>query len=999
VSSDDPELRRLRDAHGQHGSTGPFVSSLDGLSMLESGKGVNAPRPIDALPPGLANHPDYEVLRELGQGGMGTVYLALNKLMGRHEVLKVVSRHMLNRSGAPDRFLVEIRNAARLHHTNIVTAFSAMRIGESMVFAMEYVDGLDLSRLVKARGPLPVSNACNYVHQAALGLQHANELGMTHRDIKPSNLMLAKLGDRAIIKVLDFGLAKVRSEGAVDGSLTHEGQLLGTPDYVAPEQIRDARRADIRADIYSLGCTLYYLLTGGAPFQADNLYEILQAHHSMDALPLNLARPEVPIELAALVARMMAKEPHRRFQTPKDVAKALLPFFDKRTSGTAGTPPEMSQPGGSDHDPASTRVPSVVTQPTTEMAPSSAARPRLPTWATPDLERALESLTEPKETKPVERPALRSAGSARLTRWIWPSLAAGLLLGFIVIGTMIVKVDPTNGVISLEDVPKDSLTSEPVLSTASGTTTTDRDRTNGSVLISNATTTPTGSPTKSLFNRTDLGGWEFDKSDARMWLVDHGTLMALNPDGRGMGARGRGRLLTTQSFQDFIFRFEYQASSDFDFAAVWWALPGEIPATFRPAISALGLNTNRGGGRLSSRGKRSELKEGAGWNVVEVEARDRLIRVSVNGKETVRRVLAEKPAKPIALLATKPAGPFPRAGVDRRTGRVGFEVDIGGPGRFRNIEIEELPSSPDVKSSSQKPAIDVVEDLVEQDDGVEPTDIPKPLPTAPAESPNSIDNTIGMTLKLIPAGEFTMGSPDSDKQGAFAEWPPHKVRISSFYLGVTEVTQAQFLAVMGRNPSYFSPTGGGKTKIAGRPTGQYPVENVSWWDAVRFCDALSKKDGRNPFYTKGSPNNVRTNKSPGYRLPTEAEWEYACRAGTETRYSFGDRPTRLREHGWFESNAAGTTHTVGKLLRNNFGLYDMHGNVSEWCSDWFDTSYYRHSPAQDPFGPSAGERRVIRSGAWHLNVRDLRSAARFHDAPSGQHNFRGFRVARGKLGL
>ena len=134
---------------------------------------------------------------------------------------------------------------------------------------MEYVDGLDLSKLVKAKGPLPVSNACNYVHQAALGLQHASELGMVHRDIKPSNLMLARQGSRAVIKVLDFGLAKVKSEGAVDGGLTHDGQMLGTPDYVAPEQISDARRADIRADIYSLGCTFYYLLTGGPPFQAD----------------------------------------------------------------------------------------------------------------------------------------------------------------------------------------------------------------------------------------------------------------------------------------------------------------------------------------------------------------------------------------------------------------------------------------------------------------------------------------------------------------------------------------------------------------------------------------------------------------------------------------------------------------------------------------------------------------------------------------------------------
>src|SRR5262249_14561191 len=210
-----------------------------------------------------------------------------------------------------DRFFAEIRNAARLNHPNIVTAYSALRLGESLVLAMEYVEGLDLSRLVKARGPLPVAHACNYMHQAALGLQHAHEHGMVHRDIKPSNLMLSRQGNRALIKVLDFGLAKIRSEQAVDGGLTHEGQMLGTPDYIAPEQTIDARKADIRADVYSLGCTLYYLLNGGPPFDGTSLYDLLQAHHSREALPLNLARPEVPVELAALVAKMMAKEPDR----------------------------------------------------------------------------------------------------------------------------------------------------------------------------------------------------------------------------------------------------------------------------------------------------------------------------------------------------------------------------------------------------------------------------------------------------------------------------------------------------------------------------------------------------------------------------------------------------------------------------------------------------------------------------------------------------------------
>ncbi len=171
---------------------------------------------------------------------MGVVYLAHNTLLGRDEVLKVMGREIINRPGLLDRFLREMKAVAKLRHPNIVTAYSATRLGENIVFAMEYVEGLDLSKMVKAKGPLPVSHACNFVHQAALGLQHAHEEGLVHRDIKPANLMLSRKGDRATVKVLDFGLAKVAREEKVDGRLTSEGQVLGTPDFIAPEQILGA---------------------------------------------------------------------------------------------------------------------------------------------------------------------------------------------------------------------------------------------------------------------------------------------------------------------------------------------------------------------------------------------------------------------------------------------------------------------------------------------------------------------------------------------------------------------------------------------------------------------------------------------------------------------------------------------------------------------------------------------------------------------------------------
>jgi serine/threonine protein kinase len=263
----DSFLSQLQKA--QRRPSGPIMShsSADPVSMDgKPDRPIAAPPAAETMHPGLADHPDYEIRSELGRGGMGVVYLAHNRIMGRDEVLKIMGRQIMDRPGVLDRFLREIRAVARLRHDNIVAAYSAFRLGESLVFAMEYVEGYDLSRMVKSRGPLPVPYACSFIHQAALGLQHAHEHGMVHRDIKPANLMLSRKGTRPLIKVLDFGLSKATRESPLDGGLTHAGQMLGTPDYIAPEQTIDAQGADIRADIYSLGCTLYYLLSGGPPF-------------------------------------------------------------------------------------------------------------------------------------------------------------------------------------------------------------------------------------------------------------------------------------------------------------------------------------------------------------------------------------------------------------------------------------------------------------------------------------------------------------------------------------------------------------------------------------------------------------------------------------------------------------------------------------------------------------------------------------------------------------
>ena len=193
LSSDD-FLGRLQKARVMPDKA-PFGWSPSAASSSEGALRPVVPLPADTLPPELVDYPDWEIIRELGRGGMGVVYLARNKLMGRQEVLKVVSRHLIERPGVADRFLREIRSAAKLQHVNIVTAYSAIRLGPSLVLAMEYVEGFDLAKIVKSEGPLPIAEASHFIHQAALGLQHAHERAMVHRDIKPANLMVAR-GER-----------------------------------------------------------------------------------------------------------------------------------------------------------------------------------------------------------------------------------------------------------------------------------------------------------------------------------------------------------------------------------------------------------------------------------------------------------------------------------------------------------------------------------------------------------------------------------------------------------------------------------------------------------------------------------------------------------------------------------------------------------------------------------------------------------------------------------
>ena len=301
---DDPLMALLRKALATPAESG--TSSLTG----------------SWVPAELVGHPRYRLLRWLGAGGMGVVYQAEHRLMERVVALKVINNTLTADTAAVERFQKEVKAAAKLSHPNIVAAYDADQAGDRHFLVMEFVEGRSLARVVEDRGPLPVEAACECIRQAALGLQHAFECGMVHRDMKPENLMQTVRGQ---VKVLDFGLAGFVSGGGPVGSLTEFGKGLGTPDYVAPEQIRDAHAADIRADVYGLGCTLYYLLTGQPPFPGGSAAEKIAAHLERTPRPLCQLRSDVPEGLAKVVERMMTKDPANRYQTPAAVVEALGP--------------------------------------------------------------------------------------------------------------------------------------------------------------------------------------------------------------------------------------------------------------------------------------------------------------------------------------------------------------------------------------------------------------------------------------------------------------------------------------------------------------------------------------------------------------------------------------------------------------------------------------------------------------------------------------------------
>ena len=708
---------------------------------------------------------NYTVLDKIGAGGMGQVFKAEHRRMHRVVAIKMLPPAMTKDAAALARFEREVTAASKLLHPNIVSAFDADEANGAHFLVMEYVEGKDLSAHVKKNGPFSVAKSVDYVRQAACGLAFAHAEGVTHRDIKPANLLLDKKG---VVKILDMGLARIDALGgdvAAQAELTGTGAIMGTVDYMAPEQGVSTKDADARADIYSLGCSLHYLLIGKPVYSGESVGAKFLAHHNQPIPNLCTLREDVPQQVNAVFRKMVAKKIEDRYQTMTEVIADL-------------------QACGVGHD---------------------------------------QSLT-------MQRSISSNLENSALT--------------------------------FLKNIP--------------------------------AATTHKPKPTKKTSSA----------SNGKKKLI--------------YGAVGAG----------FLFM-------------------------------ALGV-----------------------WIIIKNEKGEEVKRVEVPDKHSLELV----PGKPgPANVAAEPAGP-PKplvAPFDARQAHAGQEAWA----KYLKTTVEEK-------------------------------------------------NPAGMTLVLIPPGEFLMGSTpeqtalgrkmaeDAKLKPSDAVWarlqeegPQHRVAITKpFWLGMTEVTIGQFKKFVDATKyvtqaEQFGFGNSAATKPDDKTTPEMkkmtwrtpsyavtddsPVTQVTWNDALQFCNWLSEQEKLKPCYRQDAKDGwILLPSGAGYRLPTEAEWEYACRAGTTTQFSFGDDPAMLDIYGWFNKNSGGSARAVGLKVANAFDLLDMHGNAYEWCHDWYAADDYSKSPPADPFGPSSSSYRVTRGGNWLGNPVNCRSAARSSHGPLLPHANFGFRVLR-----
>jgi formylglycine-generating enzyme required for sulfatase activity/serine/threonine protein kinase/Tol biopolymer transport system component len=1007
--------------------------------------------PLDFLAPSdrsdaLGRLGHYEILEVLGQGGMGLVLRALDAKLNRVVAIKTLAPLLAANATARRRFLREARAAAAITHPHVVMIHAVDDEHETVFLVMECVEGKTLREKIEQEGALKLVEILRIGSQVAQGLAAAHEQGLIHRDVKPANILLENGIER--VKITDFGLAR-----AVDDfSITKTGEVAGTPEFMSPEQAQ-GERIDHRSDLFSLGSVLYMMCTGRGPFRADSSLAIVRRVCDDVPRPIREVNSEIPDWLVEIIDRLLEKDPENRLQSAREVAELLGSHLACLQNATDTPPPrplpkrpvdDSGPPSGSPSD----------TQRRSRWSAASTALVAVAVLLGACLTLVVTELTGVTHLADffnrTDSPAVDLKGPQVPPRT--DGLPAAVEPGPIFSPTEILTSDEwewTEPVNLGANVNSEHLDGAPELS-ADGLTlifVSDRPGGEGDLDLWMSTRDSVDAPWSTAVNLgPTVNG---TNGDAGPSLATDGLTLIYASSGRP-GGQGHWDLwrCTRPSRNDswsepVNLGYELNtrtAERDPALSADGLTLLFSASSAGEPSAD---LAISRRASRQDAWSRPIRLSP-----EINSESADVGPTLSADGLTLIfastrpggfgaadlwlssRTSPTEAWSKPInlgAIVNQRGHDTRPTLSADGRTlifegGRTGT---IGGHDLWMSRRVRKsaddtarAEGEPDEREPPGLPAIE------------HPADAP-PLAIAPFDAATAkkhqqawaeyldlpveqdVDLGDGVKLKmvLIPPGEFLMGST-AEQQTRFlekakalegqlgvkkisSEGPQHWVRITKpFGLGRHEVTRGQFRRFVeetGYKTEAERDGKGGGGLVDGKwirdprflwsadqgfpQTDDHPVVNVSWDDAVAFCQWLSKKEGVE------------------YALPTEAQWEYACRAGTTTAWYYGDGHKGLQEYAWFGANADKSTHPTGQLKPNAYGLYDMYGNAWEWCADWFGEDYYDQSPPNDPSGPPAGLTRVNRGDRWGSPTEGCRSASRHHRLPRGCSSDVGFRLA------